>query len=336
MTSEQYVIFGSEYSPFSVKLRSYFRYKSIPHEWRPRTRDNQAEFAALAKLPLIPLVHAPDGEVLQDSTPIIEEMETRFPDPALNPADPTLQFLSFLLEDYADEWGNKPMFHYRWWRPEDQQAVGDGLARAVLPNGTREEQEAIAGQLISRMVPRLSFVGSHEGTKEIIEKSFIRLLPGLTRHLSGRKYLFGGKPALADFGLFGQLYCSLQQPTSEKIIRENAPEVLDWIDRMLSPEETGSFEDWATLAPTMEPLIADQIGTFYLPWAFANATALMKGQEHFSVSLADREFTQGTVKYSAKALHRLQSRLKTVEDRENLEEILIRTGCLKTLVAENW
>ena len=68
MSDQQHVIFGSEYSPFSVKVRSYFRYKNIPHEWRPRNRDNQAEFQKLAKLPLIPLVLSPDGTVQQDST----------------------------------------------------------------------------------------------------------------------------------------------------------------------------------------------------------------------------------------------------------------------------
>ena len=28
-----YRIFGAEISPYSVKVRSYFRYKGIEHEW---------------------------------------------------------------------------------------------------------------------------------------------------------------------------------------------------------------------------------------------------------------------------------------------------------------
>ena len=111
MSDQQHVIFGSEYSPFSVKVRSYFRYKNIPHEWRPRNRDNQAEFQKLAKLPLIPLVLSPDGTVQQDSTPIIEAFEEKFPDPALQPPSETLSFLSLLIEDYADEWLWRPAMH---------------------------------------------------------------------------------------------------------------------------------------------------------------------------------------------------------------------------------
>ncbi|MFP6624076.1 MAG: glutathione S-transferase N-terminal domain-containing protein, partial [Myxococcota bacterium] len=35
--SDVYRIFGAEISPYSVKVRSYYRYKGIPHEWIPRT-----------------------------------------------------------------------------------------------------------------------------------------------------------------------------------------------------------------------------------------------------------------------------------------------------------
>src|SRR3990172_2205938 len=52
-------IFGSELSPYSVKVRSYFRYKGIPHEWLERGPSNIAEFQKYAKLPLVPLVITP-------------------------------------------------------------------------------------------------------------------------------------------------------------------------------------------------------------------------------------------------------------------------------------
>ena len=100
--SETYRIFGSELSPYSVKVRSYFRYKKIPHEWIIRDSTNQDEFQRHAKLPLVPLVVASGGEVFQDSTPIIEHFENLYPEPSLVPVDPTLAFLSALIEEYAD------------------------------------------------------------------------------------------------------------------------------------------------------------------------------------------------------------------------------------------
>jgi len=120
-----YRIFGIELSPYSVKVRSYFRYKRIPHEWVVRGAAQMAEFQKYAKLPLIPLVVTPDDQGLQDSTPLLERMERLFPEPGIHPEDPALGFLSALLEEYGDEWGNKPMFHYRWFYEPDQRSAGD-------------------------------------------------------------------------------------------------------------------------------------------------------------------------------------------------------------------
>ena len=102
-----YRIFGSELSPYSVKVRSYFRYKGLAHEWLLRSPANQGEFQKYAKLPLVPLVVTPEGEGVQDSTPIIERFEAANPEPSLVPDDKALAFLSALLEEFGDEWGNK-------------------------------------------------------------------------------------------------------------------------------------------------------------------------------------------------------------------------------------
>ena len=84
-----YRIFGSELSPYSVKVRSYFRYKRLPHEWLLRSPADQAEFQKYAKLPLVPLVvtRTDGGRGHQDSTPIIERFEARA-QPSLLPDDP--------------------------------------------------------------------------------------------------------------------------------------------------------------------------------------------------------------------------------------------------------
>ena len=68
-------IFGLELSPYSVKVRSYFRYKGLPHHWIPRNAESQAEYQKYAKLPIVPLVVTPGGEGIQDSTPILERFE---------------------------------------------------------------------------------------------------------------------------------------------------------------------------------------------------------------------------------------------------------------------
>src|SRR5882672_6559954 len=105
-------IYGSEMSPYSVKVRSYFRYKDLPHQWLIRNATNQADYQKHAKIPLIPLVVTPGDEGIQDSTPIIESVEAKYPTPSILPDGPVTAFISILVEEFGDEWGNKWMFHY--------------------------------------------------------------------------------------------------------------------------------------------------------------------------------------------------------------------------------
>jgi glutathione S-transferase len=323
-----YRIFGAELSPYSVKVRSYFRYKRIPHEWIERNAGNQAEFDALAKLPLVPLVATPDGRSLQDSTPIIEKMEQLFPEPSIHPSDPALAFISALLEEYGDEWGNKPMFHYRWWYEADQNSAAERLARAMMPGLDAESVANAAAAVKGRMVPRLSFVGSSADTKERIEASLRRQLTILERHLASRPFLFGGRPAFGDFGLYAQLYQCSTDPTPGAMMRTGSPKVLAWIDRMLDPKADGAFETWSTLGPTLAPLLRDEVGAVFLPWSDANARALAAGQKTFSLTLGGAPFSQETQKYHAKSLAALRARYAAVKDRAALDAILADTGCL--------
>jgi glutathione S-transferase len=326
-----YRIFGSEASPYSVKVRSYFRYKRIPHQWVVRDQSAMAEFQRFAKLPLVPLVVTPEGGALQDSTPIIERMEAAHPEPALQPRDAALAFLSALIEEYADEWGNKPMFHYRWTYEDDQRSAAERIARETLPDAPAEQVSGAAEMIRKRMVPRLKLVGSSKATRGVIEGSFERQLRILDPHLATRSFLFGARPALADFGLYAQLYQCATDPTPQRLMQQRGKHVLRWIERMLDPRGEGDFEAWATLEPTLFPLLRDEVGGIFLPWSAANARALAQGETTFRLTLGGEDFEQETQKYHAKSLAALKARHAAVADRSVLDPILERAGCLSWL-----
>jgi glutathione S-transferase len=329
--SDLYRIFGIELSPYSVKVRSYFRYKRIRHEWVVRSIEVMDEYNRYAKLPLIPLVVTPDDAAMQDSTPIIEAMERRVPEPALQPSDPTLAFLSALIEEYGDEWGNKPMFHYRWFYEADAESAADRIARAMNPGLDADGLANVKPAVKGRMVPRLKFVGSSPATKDQIEASFLRQLAILERHLASRPFLFGGRPALADLGLYAQLYECLTDPTPGAIIRDTAPRTRDWIERMLDPKADGDFETWERLEPTLLPLLRDEVGAVFFPWTLANAKALAAGDAEMRCTLDAKPFAQEPQKYHAKSLGVLRQRYAAVADKSRLDPILERAGCLAPL-----
>ena len=326
-----YRIFGAEVSPYSVKVRSYFRYKGLPHEWIVRTPAVQDEYQKYAKLPLIPLVVTPEDEGIQDSTPILERVEALHPQPSIHPEDPVLAFLSALLEEFGDEWGNKWMFHYRWWREVDQVATARRLAEVMAPAGAPEEARArVAEGIQARMKDRLWFVGSSEATKAQIEASFQAAMDLIEAHLASRPYLFGGRPAFADFGLWGQIYNASTDPTCGALLQRHAA-IAGWIERMHDPRAEGEFETWASLDATLRPLLEDQVGALFLPWSAANLAAIESGAETFEVALAGRRWEQKPQKYHARSLAALRQRYALVEDRSRLDPILESTGCLDWL-----
>jgi len=328
-----YRIHGIELSPYSVKVRSYFRYKGIPHRWIPRSLDAEGEYAKFSKLPLVPLVVTPKNEGIQDSTPIIEHVEALHPQPSIHPGDAVANFISVLLEEFGDEWGNKWMFHYRWAREADQLSAAMRIARSMFPGADEAQFDKSVAMVRERMVGRVGFVGSNAQTAPQIEDSFRDAIAILEPHLANRAYLFGGRPAFADFAMWGQLYNAWTDPSPGAIINATSPNLLAWIHRMLWPRAEGDFESWSSLAPTLTPLLERQVGRLFMPWTVANAAALASGKEEFSVDLAGRAWTQKPQKYHAKSLATLREKYNAVGDKTALDKVLESTGCLNALRA---
>ena len=325
--ADGYRIYGSEMSPYSVKVRSYFRYKALPHRWIIRNADTQADYQRYARIPIIPLVVTPQGEALQDSTPIIERLERDHPTSSVHPSEPLTVFLSALLEEFGDEWGNKWMFHFRWAREVDQVSSAGRIARSMMPAADEAMHAGLAAQVRARMVDRVWFVGSNDQTAAQIEASLHGAIELLDAHLASRPYLFGGRPSFADFGVWGQFYEAWTDPTAGSLIEARGHHLLDWIHRMLWPRAEGEFERWESLAPTLAPVLDRLVGRLFLPWTLANAEAVAAGREEFRVQLDGETWTQKPQKYHAKSLQVLRDKYAAVTEKAALDTVLDQVGC---------
>jgi len=323
-------LYGAELSPYSIKVRSYLRFKKLPFEWLPRTNARQEEFQRYAKLPLIPVLVDAADNAFQDSTPIIEQLEARYPDPTIIPEDETLAFVAALLEDYADEWLNKAMFHYRWTYPADQESAAQRIADAIFEGS--EKPAGIEDAIRTRMIGRLHYVGSSPQTAPVIEESFSRLIALLDRMLAARAYLFGGRPCLADFGLAGQLTELLSDPTPGALIKAHAPNVVRWIDRMENPDVEGAFVPLSAVAGDLEELLRVEVAGAYLPWMVANAEAVARDVQTMSVEIGGVAFGQRPQRYAAKAWDEICRKRAEISE-SSLSNLLSAAGCEGPLVA---
>ena len=318
-------LYGAELSPYSVKVRSFLRFKGLDFEWLSRSNARQEEFARYAKLPLIPVLVDADENVLQDSTPIIETLDAQSADPSITPADPALAFVSALLEDYADEWLNKAMFHYRWSYPADQESAAKRIVAMIFDGA--EAPEGTEENVRQRMTGRLYHVGSSPETASLIETSFTRALAHVAKLLGDKLYLFGARPSLADFGLAGQLGQLLSDPTPGAIIRAQAPNVVRWIERMDAPKAEGDFVSLDSVREALVDLLRDEVTAIYLVWAAANARAVADDASGVSVDIAGQNFTQKPQRYAAKAFAELKRKRAAILDNATLAALLEETGC---------
>jgi glutathione S-transferase len=326
-------IVGAPGSPYSRKLRAVLRYRRIPHVWVQRgSRENRA--LPRPRVELLPQLVFPDAqEALTDSSPLIRRLEGLVSERSVIPDDPALAFLDALLEDYADEWLTKAMFHYRWAFEADV-----AQAAAILPRWFRSDQpeaEAVAAgrEFAARQIGRLGVVGSNPTTAPTIEESYRRLLRGLDARLTEAPFVFGARPSSADFALYGQLtQLAGFDPTPRRVALELSPRVVAWVDLVedlsgLEPGDAGWIERDAL--PASLRALFGEVGRVYAPFLLANADALARGAESVECTIDGRPWRQKPFPYQAKCLAWLREghAALAAADRPAVDACLAGTGC---------
>ena len=100
----RYRLYGGGGSPYSQKMRGILHYRRLPFDWIQITPAIRAQIKHDGP-PVIPILQLPeDGSLHVDSTPLALMLERRHPDRSIIPEDPRVAFLSYLIEDMADEW----------------------------------------------------------------------------------------------------------------------------------------------------------------------------------------------------------------------------------------
>lgn len=341
MATKPFLISGAVGSPYTRKLKALLIYRRIPYQFLIAAMPAQRPRPDLPKppLPLLPCLYFPEADgsyrAGSDTTFLIRELEGLWPERSVTPRDPALALLSSLVEDYADEWVTKQMFHYRW-------GIEEGVAHAcnVLPLWNLGVPDSMVtqfrGSFGQRQIDRLSGVvaGSIEVTGPIIEASYARLIGLLRDRLTSHLFLFGSRPAAADFALYGQLTQLMQvEPTSMALARKRAPRVMAWVDVMddlsgLPVEDDAGWLAREALGEEFLALLAE-IGRTYAPFMLANAAAVEAGEPEMSCTIDGKRYWQKPFGYQRKCLGWLRKEYAALAapDRAFVDAVLKGSGC---------
>jgi glutathione S-transferase len=178
-----YLLWGSELSPYTLKLQAQMRYANIPfvdlpreggrfqnlrinllieRAKRMRTAVRFPRLDRLDEYPLVPFLIEDDTTVLYDSSALARWIDARHA-PAggpLFPAAPAAQFVAQLIDEAFDEFGLYMVHHNRWVMSAKTNDAGARLAReyrSLLLPGT---QNIMARWFSRRQVRRLPYLFS--------------------------------------------------------------------------------------------------------------------------------------------------------------------------------
>jgi hypothetical protein len=139
------------------------------------------------------------------------------------------------------------------------------------------------------------------------------VLAALEAHVVNRHCLFGTRPSLAEFGLYGQLSQLGTDPTAQAMMRADFPYAYRWLAHI--DDMSGVEGEWeAGFAPVVTELVRIA-GAVYAPFLAANARALEAGEERFAIEAMGLPYAQSPFKYQAKCLADLKIRFAALDAR---------------------
>ena len=333
-------LMGAPGSPYTRKMLAYLRYRHISYEFMLGDRSTDLDLPK-PKVELLPTFYLPndEGEIeaVVDSTPLIRRFEQTFPGREAVPTNPVLAFINYLIEDYADEWLTKSMFHYRWYYDADIKKAGSILPLWHGLQMDTEQHQRFSSSVADRQISRLYVVGSNDVTAPVIEASYRRFLEIMDELIAHQTFVLGARPSSADFGIYAQMtQLAKFDPTPMSICLRDAPRVYAWVDVVddLSGQvcEGDGWMSVEVVRDVLGPLLSE-IGRVYAPALIANEIALRAGNKHMETTIDGKPWEQPTFPYQGRCLGWIRDEYQKLGTRDTaqVDHILTDTGCEEIL-----
>jgi glutathione S-transferase len=216
-------IYQFEVSPFCDKVRRVCHYKGLPFETQEVSLLGAGKYSSAKKLPVID-----DGPTrVEDSTQIIQYLDTKYPEPALFPTDPSELALCNVLEDWADEslYFYDIALHFSF--PENARRRAGHLL---------EHESKWFKMLVGPFVPTIlrkqgEAQGAGRRPREVILSDIDRQVRSVSNLLADHDFLLPSGFCAADISVYVELDAMKVAELGEEIIARY-PKMAEWMSRV--------------------------------------------------------------------------------------------------------
>jgi glutathione S-transferase len=233
IAGDKYILWGASWSLYTAKVRPYLIKKGIEYvELNPSHPHYNEKIVPQVGEFTVPVLEMPNGDIIADSTEIMEFLESRFPDLPMLPEDKALAALAHLIHSYGSEGLTKPAMYYRWNTTFQNRL----FAREEFNRSLATPEDANHFAVEMRAFLPILGIGLGHDVDVVIEASTDRLYDTLNAHFLEYPYILGGVPSLADYGMMGALYAHHGRDVfSSNAMKVRAPALYRWIETMLRP-----------------------------------------------------------------------------------------------------
>ena len=201
-----YTHYGPMVSYYSAKTRACLGYKRIPfvEVYEPATY--RERIAPAVGRTVFPVLESDRGEILQDTTVIVDALEERHPERPVFPEDPVLMLVTRIVEFFVDELWVVTAMHTRWNDPDARRFVIAEFNR-FFGQGDGDDIWADGDAVAERMQSYLPALGlDKEPGQRAIQRLFEEATELLDQAVGPRQFAFGPHPSLADCCLYAAYY----------------------------------------------------------------------------------------------------------------------------------
>ena len=234
MAQARIIFYDWPYSPFCMKVRAILDHKNLAYEAINPLGRRMIALSRRGKVGKVPALEV-DGALIVDSTDIAYELERRFPDRPILPADAGERALCHALEDWADESLYFIGLYYRWYEAEGRKPIPAAFGKSV------------PGRLayrfyLKRILGQLKGQGTLRKPPDHVARDLERNLEAIEGLAARAPYLMGERPFLCDFALWGQLNYLQRTPVGGRALAAR-PAIGGYMERVVAaaafdPEQT--------------------------------------------------------------------------------------------------